>query len=681
MPEEKNKVFSALKYLDFFSESISLNIEGHSVYRTFYGILFTVIYAVVMVSIVVTQTRIYLDRTNPIAVGETYSIEQYPTIDLYENKIIPVIVVYPDNSQWMKANEVSKYFTFKIEKVTWVSIDKGDDDQIFEKQVESFETIPCSKIDSEGKEALSYIKSSGIFSERVDQYGLCPQISKGTVVHGRGFDPIFTTLEVKIYPCSLAAGCVEESAIPKANFQLLLPATNFEASNYENPLSFTLRADDFYYVNPMLSQIFGLKLKQISVRDYIGLFPSWRTRETRFDLGTTTSMMNYRRNTTTCTAAEVGSDSEDCQPYFTFIIQSSGDVILNKRSYRTLAETVGSIGGTNGVIIVILLLLYGPINDRQRKEYVTRKIYSLVGVKEKDMKKSLARLNHEHPPIAASQAALYTDTSPSSQNVASVQETEGAPKGSWWRCCCCRKKTKAQIEWELKVKDAHERIKDSLDILTIVRNFNLLKVLVHFFFEERHLGLAQYVGLDLWREEQASKKRREKIGRDSDQMDDREEKTTRKKTRVSRRILAEKRRFNQWMDYLRIKHEQTSSSESKVKSLLTDDLDEFYFQNLAKISSTGHRPIDGVSERPNYVITEQKYLSPHQVPMDEEDRHLHVFRGKSVQAPQPGTTLPVPGGRISLKSMPVNKLIVERLQAPCQIVLPQESFEDPPASY
>ena len=75
-------------------------------------------------------------------------------------------------------------------------------------------------------------------------------------------------------------------------------------------------------------------------------------------------------------------------------------------------------------------------------------------------------------------------------------------------CCCKRKESKSQQEYKQRVADAVQRIESSLDVLNIIRNFNLLKVLAHLLLDERHFDLAQYVGFDLWRQEAELKMQR-----------------------------------------------------------------------------------------------------------------------------------------------------------------------------
>jgi uncharacterized membrane protein YhaH (DUF805 family) len=83
-----------LKKGDIFARVPGLNISGQSVYKTKTGTLFTVIYLLVLITVIVVQVRRYLDRTNPATSSENYSHEEYPRINLTKNKIVPAIIPY-----------------------------------------------------------------------------------------------------------------------------------------------------------------------------------------------------------------------------------------------------------------------------------------------------------------------------------------------------------------------------------------------------------------------------------------------------------------------------------------------------------------------------------------------------------------------------------------------------------
>ena len=459
------------------------------------------------------------------------------------------------------------------------------------KIFETYPTVPCKQLnESERQLSFDYMGSKNFYYQSLDTYGLCSKIPSKASVQGKATDEYSTFISFKIFPCSLPSGCIPLELIPQVNFQLLLPFSNIKVSDSNDPHDFAVDADDIYYVNPTIRQIYTAKLKELNIYDFEGILPSWILQKTVYDIESKTVTSTYRKPVFPCTPSQISvNDNQECLPLFEFNIQSSGVVSNTKRTYISLFDTLGAIGGTNGVIIVILLMIYGPINEKKRKEYMTRKIYSLIGVKEEDLEKGLDYISHRRKRTAINGGQTQGDpqangdqgSQPESQRVIKIERRK------WWTCFCfcCRKKTEVEIEWERKVAKAHARILDSLDVLSIVRNFNQLKVLTHFFFGERHFDLAQYVGFDLWQEECD---KREKRGKEAEQEEAitkselAEERRNLRRVRISKRILTEKQRFNNWMEFMRARHQEREDNEPNVQVItaLGKELDEFYYQKL-----------------------------------------------------------------------------------------------------
>ena len=623
-----SKLAEIVKYLDFFSEGVNLNVGGHSVFRTLYGSIFTIVYLGIMLYIVISSMEKYLDKTKPLAVGENYSAEVYPEINLYDNKLLPVIIAYSDETQFIKADKLSKYFTIFTEKIVWTASTNEDTKEAqLQKYIQRYPTVPCNQLSDEQKDVYTYMGTNSYTYKTLLTYGLCSMVPKDITVKGETSDDYFSLLAVKLLPCSLLSGCATEAEMYKVNFQIILPASNLDVSDSESPHNFTIRADEVYYVTPMQRQMYLGKLKEFRVRDYEGVIPSWTEVVSAFDIGTVSTIQTARKPVLNCTAADAGvTDNQNCLPYIEFLVQSGSQKIINKRTYVTLSQTLSTIGGINSVIFIVMLLLYGPINDMKRKDYMTRKIYSLVGVNEDDLEKGLEYLEKRKN---ASNHTVLEGESPEK-----LHPTDGA-QGSldnisihtdrkWWGLCCCRKKTVSEMELEKRIKRANQRIIDSLDVLSIVRNFNQLKVLTHFFFEQHHFDLAQYVGFDLWQAECDEIEKRKKATEDGEegypsQRQIELDRRNLRKVHISQRILTEKQRFNQWIDYIRLKHRiRPEKEQNQVTNQVSKELDEFYYQKL--YPNHGLKTTDGMVDLVNELMRIE--VDPGDVPsIDADDRH------------------------------------------------------------
>lgn len=146
---------------------------------------------------------------------------------------------------------------------------------------------------------------------------------------------------------------------------------------------------------------------------------------------------------------------------------------------------------------------------------------------------------------------------------------------------CKRKKTTLQQEIEQRETDAFRRINSSLDVLNIIRLFNLLKVVTHLFFEDRHFELAQYVGFDLWRNEAKARMARAKDEKDKVEKSlvnlSRKQK---KKARIEKMLEIDKERFNSSLRLLKDKVLTSVDSFDELSQKVTEWVDTFYYLHV-----------------------------------------------------------------------------------------------------
>ena len=647
--------------LDMFSSPYQLNMAGDSGSKSYGGVLLTLLYSSLMAAVGFSNIKSYFDSTNPIEVSETFTKVVYPKIDLLENKVSPILIAYSDETTFIKAEEVHNYFTYVIQKISWVSTVVNGEPK-FQKNFEIFPTVPCSQLTQEESFGYSYIDKGNYLYESIQDYGLCGKLPKNLTVEGKGADSLFTLLSVKLLPCSAGASCKSSQEMTKANFQLIVPSLDYNASNYLQPIKYITNVDDVFYVHPLYKQIFTAKMINRTVTDQEGIIPTLVERVTAYGIDKTVLTLQYRDGAVNCTAAQAAvPDNPQCLPYFEYNIQSSGTVTLNKRAYPTPSDIMGTIGGTSRVIFVGLVIAYFPFSRRNKKNSVMQKIFPLIFDEQFSTKKSKnsqvipstpdkeaaeqnlllqgddqtkkdlvpsSELNTgkevaipkelESKKKAISQKELITGKGSPTENSSNVLSPDSnsneAPKPKdtlkspnlieatgvkstvigkdgkpaldldldkfslkfddnlgdafgkladsskikndvenrvtrcknriveCWdktckkikntklgRCCtffadkiskcnskvvafvtCQKKKSSEQIEREEKVTKTFSKITEALDVVTIVRNFNLLNVVAHVILEDRHRDLAQMIGFKLWKAEQAERDEVEK---------------------------------------------------------------------------------------------------------------------------------------------------------------------------
>lgn len=145
-------------------------------------------------------------------------------------------------------------------------------------------------------------------------------------------------------------------------------------------------------------------------------------------------------------------------------------------------------------------------------------------------------------------------------------------------CCKKRKKTPLEIDLDQRERDAYARIKSSLDILNIIRLFNLLKVITHLFFEDYHFDLAQYVGFDLWRKEVKMRMERAKVEREKEEIELKNlSKSQKEEIRKVKSIELEKKRFAQSVKKLSERVGSEVKFYDELNPKITGWVDTFYY--------------------------------------------------------------------------------------------------------
>lgn len=461
-------MFQWLRGLDFFAPDVDFNIQGESKFKTKTGAIFTVAYIAVLLTIFGQEFSKFLDTSNPISVGESFNRAEYPEIDLRDQGLLPVIIAYSDEVTPIPPEDIPKYFTVTFTRISW-QFDEVANNYRKNQQVEIAK--PCKSLSQEELKYLRYLQPGDSFSIFALEFGLCPKLNEEIVVRGKSADDLFELVTYKIKPCSLGTGgCLSTQHLSKSNIQIVLPTSNFDSSKKKNPTKQMANSDDVFYFNPNLRQQYVYKIRETNVLDYSGALGSWKNSTRYFDMYFGQSTQGYRSNqeaTDWTNCQQSTNDDSTCVSYVEFSVQSSSLIVYNKRTYKSLVDTFGVIGGTNGVLMLLIIIIYHPVNKKKRTFNLIQQVYPLL-----------------------------------------VSEP---PKSQGRGIYCCKKKSNEMILWEKKYSTASQRIMESLDITNIVHDFNILKIISHVLMHERHFELAQIVGFGLWMKDCSDKSEREKL--------------------------------------------------------------------------------------------------------------------------------------------------------------------------
>jgi hypothetical protein len=439
-----------------FGKKVELQIEGRSSFKTYFGSFITLVYLGIVISASTPTFLEYLNTNQPGVIAESYKRSLYPEINLHKARHLPFMIAYSNEVDLIPFDKMSRYFTFSLEKIIWK--EKEIDGVLgYAKEIIYTEPVPCGSLSEEEIASYDYVEKGSFLEELLMQYAICMPASSNLTVVGKGSDPEMVLISFKIKPCSLpnGIGCATEKELGKANFMWITPTSTRDSSNYVNPRSKYANADDTYYINPSIRQILSSKFKENVVFDLKGIFDPQPIERTRYfdiaDIFVTNAFR--RRDKITCEFAQMRQDDESCYSYFEFSFQSSGAIFNFKRSYKTLRDTLGEIGGLNELIILVILILVSPVVDWEYERFIHKKVFSFS-----QDKRIFPLLKHAG---------------------------ELSSNGGW----CC-KKVRNQSD-EARVHSMIGKALDKkMDIINFIQDLNVLSLLSKIYLQQKHIKLA-----------------------------------------------------------------------------------------------------------------------------------------------------------------------------------------------
>jgi hypothetical protein len=265
-----------------------------------------------------------------------------------------------------------------------------------------------------------------------------------------------------------------------------------------------------FYLSTKVKQYLTLSYTQNEVYNFVGLNPEWKKVKTYFDIeDPIVNMQNRDETRFFCTVEQAyGPEGSKCTSYFSLDLMSSGRVVLRRRQYQTLTDTVGTIGGVTGIISTAFFIVYGFINEKKRTSFIMKNVYSMHVA---------SRLSKRQP--GQENRSLCSKLLPclrkgSNKQVTNSSETEdGSKSSSFGR------------EQEMTNEEAKKRITESLDVLNIVRDSCYMRIIVETLLKERHKGLSQLMDYKLWKKQRAAKDDEfsSQYGMSADDLDDDDE--------------------------------------------------------------------------------------------------------------------------------------------------------------
>lgn len=441
-----------LSSLDKFATPVNLTVGKKNGQPTVSGGVATIVYFFSTVFILVQVIISYMDTKSPTLNKADYFLSEYPEIDLVENKLLPVFMLWygpmvsfpghPDYNERaiMKRetyNEGTKY-SHEIETALV-------DCQLIMDQTDYFTGVKMTQgmiqdirtsgrcIDIRNQTLRKYLTVYGDSASKADAIGTLKiffefnELKELRNVTDPNTDPALYYNSVKI-------GHIH--SIPQLN-------------EYTNITSYLLTLDDYNVTNNSVTR-FRHPINKVQIDNDHG-WPSTKS----------TAKVFYEREKSV--SAQIVPDIAPNKLVFDYRIEASNKVIVITRNFETLLNSVGNFGGIREIILAIITLLYNLFN-RAANSVLANEIFGID--KHWRLHKNL-----------------------------SVPSTKAKPAQSFFqkmmdsiKCCTVEYSNPVYVE---KMAAARGLLEESLDVKTLIQKLNMVSFLVKMYLNPVEEALVQ----------------------------------------------------------------------------------------------------------------------------------------------------------------------------------------------
>ena len=472
-------ILQGVKVLDFLAPPIGLNVGGSAGLRTYFGAIMGVLYTASIIALGYFILLTYLDTKNPNVGSEHSESAEYPSVDFVENKLFPVVYVNYKEVVNIPVSVIPKYFTIKLVRYGYkLTTDPVTGKDVITSSFDFFDVVSCKEVMASPVYSQYYKDYVGtkFFKMYSEKYGLCVKVDKpeAAVVSGGGTDSQVQILSYRLMPCSLpgGVGCATLSEMKDIGFIFSTPSQAMNLSDYDHPIKAVPNSENYYYINENLKQKYQSKLAKTEIYDDPGLYFKLKKRTSFFSVDKMiTSSRSRDASQTTCVESDVYKLK--CDAYINFDFMSSGRSTLIVRHYKGLIESISDLGGVNSIVWIIFLYMNYTYLALVQEKVLAHKVFDFF---KEDAFKPRASTRG-----CCRKKSLRRDMG----KIASIEELDKMNSR-------LNPKMIKQLEGE-----AYKVINKTLDVITIVKEINSLKVLTHMLLEDYHLKLVPLVSLSL----------------------------------------------------------------------------------------------------------------------------------------------------------------------------------------
>jgi hypothetical protein len=503
---------SLLKGFDMLAPQPNLSISGQGSVKTMLGAILTVLNFAVLSGAIGIIFKDFFKTDNPVLSEEVLDTSIYPNMNMVKSKLVPVFFAYIDDITPLNNTELSRYLTLRYNRYTYTT-NKDDPSLPPELNTTYLNVVPCRDLIDANRTHTMFTTNTGFLYDMMKKTGFCIDANESDIfVSGRQSDIVYDMLSFEVFPCSLPESeCASLEDTKRISFLYTLPTMTTNFSNYKQPIGYSLSADEYYYINPGAAQRYQAKLLSGSIYDDRGIPLQGKTQRTNYNkIERIQNTLLYREsNQTHCSDSEF--DDWTCRPYFIFEYVSGGKTVTLTRTYKSLLDTLGSVGGVKELIFLVFFYIYMYYNKRAKKLLMVAQVYKIKPMPTVDS--ALMKLKRRCCPccIKKRQTAKYT-TNTFDPNLNSPQGdssflplgAEGIDQNATAKLGSQDSNPEDKQEQDdlcsapkEVIDEAYQVIEQNLDLMTLAKEINHLKLLTHTLLTDYQMVLAPLVSLNV----------------------------------------------------------------------------------------------------------------------------------------------------------------------------------------
>ena len=377
----------SIKRLDFLGSEFQLKYSDSDRFQTsFGGILSLFIIIMVMLAGIVT-VRNLLSTTSPSVYVSYNTSPKVPKIDLYENDIFIAFSILINGGNIAEhPKTLQKYVTIKAYIETFdVNYEPGGEYKVVNHA--EIDYVPCSEL--KDKRPLETLIDNDISKTVVLGAFVCPELhnlSQKYFVQSNFQNPPNYVMNIYVYPCSLSdrSQCASDAELRDFILFYSNVEKTLDISDKKNPLRSNVEFDGSVLMNFAQRKSILSKLKYGEVRDDVWDFfgDSLNTRYVYYESGGLDSTLRDPTSRYCDIKLIRDKDFVSCPPLLTITFNPTGTTKITTRTYAKLISSLGEIGGTAEILILLSVIIYLWYNNHYLRKYIQEKMISSRGQKQ-----------------------------------------------------------------------------------------------------------------------------------------------------------------------------------------------------------------------------------------------------------------------------------------------------------